>query len=245
MAHKFADAEIRILPKLVLLAIRNNAYLVQDGIEIEDIRALSRVVSRAAAAGHDIMPVMVDYAAAVDDAMPRLVDWSAEMHMIHELVWPFNASSYALQSTFWADAGKPKGPVELRKAIEAWRDAQEAEQAVPLADADRDIRAEMDRVNLLFPRLGLSYGYIGNIWSAPYSDDRSFYIFTQVQHLDSRHGGSVKLGGNSYEELSKMRTLVLAKLEDWARDLDQRLIDNQVRLRSTSHLSQPPARIAA
>jgi len=239
MAHEHADAEIRRMPALVLKAMRAGAFLVRDEADLELARIASRIVSRADAAGHDVMPILVDYAAMVDGTMPRCDDskpWTPEMHEIHGLVWPFNASSYSLLSTFWVDNGRPKNLAALIEVLKAWVAERDAETATTPAEADSAIRIEMERVRTLFPRIGLSYGYIGNIWWGPRRDDRSFRIFTQVQSLDARHGETLGMGDHAYEDLPKLRTMVLARLEDWARDLDAQLTAWSMRLRSTSHL---------
>jgi hypothetical protein len=244
MTHQLADTDIRRMPSMVLKAIRAGAFLVRDDVDVEKVRILCRIVGRAHDAGHDVMPIMVDYAAKVDGTMPRCDDakpWTPEMREIHELVWPFVASSYAMMSTFWIDNGRPNDIEALTTVIQAWIAEREVEAATTPGDADRDIREEMDRVNALYPRLGMSYGYIGNIWHGPYRDDRSFRIFTQVQTLDAAHGATLGMGDHSYEQLSKLRTKVLGRLEDWARGLDQELTAGTKRLRSTAHL----ARIAA
>lgn len=239
MAHQFPDCEARRLPTMVLPGIRDGSYRVAVDVDVEKIRLISRIVMRADAAGHDVMPLLPCYAAQVDAAMDRAnlnSDWTETMKAIHEIVWPFIASSYSLSSTFWADAGRPKDLDGYIAAFQAWVAEREEEQACSPGQADAEIRAEMERVNALFPRLGLSYGYIGNLWSGPFRDDRSFRIFTQVQYLDARHGETMGMGDHTFKNLSKLRTLVLAKLEDWARDLDQRLLDGKAKLRSTRHL---------
>jgi hypothetical protein len=239
MAHQHPDCEARRLPTMVLPGIRDGSYRVAADVDVEKIRILSRIVMRADAAGFDVMPLLPCYAAQVDSAMDRAnlnSDWTETMKAVHEIVWPFNASSYSLSSTFWADAGRPRDLDGYIAAFKAWVAEREEEQACSPSQADQEIRAEMERVKALFPRVGLSYGYIGNIWHAPYRDDRSFRIFTQVQHLDDRIGQTMGMGDHSHENLSKLRTMVLAKLEDWARDLDARLEARTLKLRSTRHL---------
>lgn len=239
MAHQHADASIRSMPKLVLDAIRADAFLVRDEADLGLVRTASRIVSRADAAGHDVMPILVDYAAMVDGTMPRCDEskpWTPQMSAIHALVWPFIASSYSLNSTFWAENGRPDGLAGLIEVMKAWVAARESEAATTPDLADADIRAEMDRVSTLFPRLGMSYGYIGNIWWGPYRDDRSFRIFTQVQSLDARHGETLGMGDHVHADLPKLRTMVTAHLEDWARGLDTELTAGTKRLRSTHHL---------
>lgn len=251
MARQFPDAAIRSMPTMVLKAIREKAFLVRDEADLERVRLISRIVMRADAAGHDVMPILVDYAAMVDATMPRCDDtkpWTPAMRGIHDMVWPFVASSYALMSTFWKDNGRPADLDALIVVIQGWVAERDLEAATTPAQADADVRAEMDRVAALFPKLGMSYGYIGNIWHGPYRDDRSFRIFTQVQHLDSHQGETLGMGDHSYDNLSKLRTMVLGRLEDWARDLDVRLDAGALKLRTTAHLkpaATAPLAIAA
>src|SRR3546814_6522691 len=62
-----------------------------------------------------------------------------------------------------------------------------------------------------YPDIGLSFGYIGNIWHGPYQDDRSFRVFKMLR---DRFGYSVNFGGPSSARLGELAFLIRAKLAD-------------------------------
>jgi hypothetical protein len=237
MTIQNAVRPIRDLPSMVLRCIRDGSMRLRPETNQQDLQILSRHVARADAAGHDASPLMPAYADAVRGSMSEAVDWTDGMDDIHETILGLVKTPAYAASTFWRDAGRPSSIADLSAAIVAWTAARVEEQDVPVEQANSDIRAEMDRVCALHPRLGLSYGYIGNFERGPIGDDRSFMIFTQVQTMDASHGQTFGMGSHAYEELAKLRTLVLGRLEHWARELDERLDAGTVRLRSTRHLN--------
>jgi hypothetical protein len=240
MAHLYPDAEIRRMPGMVLRAIRHGKFIALTEELVPQIQALSRTVNRAAEAGHDMLPAMSTYASYVDACMPRLdpdKPWTEEMSEIHNVVWPFVASPYALRCHWMGENGVAKSIEHLDSLIKAWVAQLEAEKAMPLDQADAEIRAEMVRVSGLFPNLGLSYGYIGNIWHAPFRDDRTFKVFSQVKHPGDL--GCYSFGYHDVSDLPKLHTKVMAGLEGWARDLDAKLAAGTIVLNSTRHLEAP------
>src|SRR3546814_2090423 len=89
-----------------------------------------------------------------------------------------------------------------------------------------------------YPDIGLSFGYIGNIWHGPYQDDRSFRVFTMLR---DRFGYSVNFGGHSSARLGELAFLIRAKLADWC--AEQRVLlekgeHRPVQMRSEEHTSE-------
>lgn len=237
MAHHLPDAKIRKMPTLVLKAIRKGRFLTLTDDMVTQVQVLSRIVNRAAEAGHDVLPLMTAYSSFVDACMPRLdpdKPWTEEMTQIHNMVWPFMQSAYSMRCQFYVDYGVPKSIVHLTEIVNKWVAEREAEAHVDPAQADADIRAEMVRVCNLYPRLGLSFGYIGNLWTGPSRDDRSFMVFTQVKYPNDLV--TFQFGHHDYCDLPKLRTKVMSNLERWARELDEKLTAGTVVLRSTAHL---------
>ena len=230
--------DIAKLPEAVILAIRVRSFVARADVDLSDLRVLSRVLNNAMAEGTDVSPLMTVYAGLVDDAIGRPAScWSADTRSIYEAIWPFMASSYVLNIR--RDHDLPVAPtvIEFTQFAREWIAAREAETAMPTDEADRLIRVEMERVRELFPRLGMSYGYIGNcnLFGGPAYDDRSFRVFTQVK---TSHTSTVthSFGGFPTARLTKMHTQVMAGLENWARELNAQLESGATSLRSTSHL---------
>jgi len=221
MAHPHADHAVHGLPSLVLRAVRDRALKILPDVNVEKLRHLSRLVGRAHHAGHDTMAVMLDYVACVAGALDHGVDWNETMEDVDALIRSFHSLSYAVPSTFDPGTGRPASPEALIEPLDAWVAARVAEQDCTPSVADADIRAEMERVAALFPRVGLSYGYIGNCSNV--HDDRGFMIFTKVMHVDGSTGTTTRFGDHAHSELPKLRTMTLARLEDWVRTLDQRI----------------------
>jgi len=63
-----------------------------------------------------------------------------------------------------------------------------------------------------YPSIGLSFGYLGNIW--PGEDDRDFFFFTKVPHPDGSGRFKYELG--DMESLRKLDVeKLLPRLEEW------------------------------
>src|SRR3546814_7162017 len=77
------------------------------------------------------------------------------------------------------------------------------------AEAKKVIGDVIAELSPNYPDIGLSFGYIGNIWHGPYQDDRSFRVFTMLR---DRFGYSVNFGGHSSARLGELAFLIRAKL---------------------------------
>lgn len=221
MAHPHTDHVVHQLPSMILRAMRDASLHLRTNVDREALRHLSRLIGRATHAGHDTMAVMHDYVSCIAGALARDVDWNGDMEDIDAATRAFMHMPFASPSTFEPGTGRPAFPADLIAPLEAWTAARVAEEDCDPNKASADIRAEMERVAALFPRVGLSYGYIGNCSNS--HDDRGFMLFTQVEHRDGSRGTSTRFGDHAYAELPKLRTMVLARLEDWARTIDQRI----------------------
>ena len=81
------------------------------------------------------------------------------------------------------------------------------------ADADNDeIGHAVDRVAALYPDLGLSYGYIGNLSFQPLRDDRSYCVFTRLMAGNK----SLTFAEHSAEQRGMYTHLIKQRLEGWA-----------------------------
>lgn len=221
MPHTYADHAIHTLPSMVLRAIRDEALHLRNESDRDALRQLSRMIGRAAHAGHDTIALMPDYVSCVAGAIARDVESNDAMEAIDAATRAYMRMTFVSPSTFDPGTGRPAFPADLLAPVEQWVAARVAEQDCPPEVASADIRTEMERVAALFPRVGLSYGYIGNCSNA--HDDRGFMVFTQVAHCDGSRGVTTRFGDHAYAELPKLRTMVLARLECWTRDMDARI----------------------
>ena len=232
------NEQIKNLPESVILAIRSRCFTVRPDVNVYDLRILSRVLNNAFHEGIDVMPLMATYASLVDNSIERPAQcWSSDTRSIHDAIWPFMASTYAMKALKNDDLPYDPSINEFTAYAREWIAAKEAEDALPTEEADALIRAEMERVRDLYPNLGMSYGYIGNcsLGGAPLYDDRCFRVFTQVRVADGIEAGEY-FGGYPLSRLGKLHTLVMNGLEQWAKTLNDRLESGEKTLRSTTHL---------
>lgn len=234
MAQTQTDHRIHTLPSLVLCGIRDASLHLRTDTDREPLRRLSRLILRAHHAGHDTMAIMPDYVACVAGAILRDVDWNETMENVDAILSSFSNLSFLCTTTFEANVGRPAFPADLIRPVEAWIEERIAAEHRDPGAAGQDIEAEVARLKALHPRVGLSYGYIGNCSNT--FDDRGFMVFTEVAFADGSHGSSTRFGDHPYAELSKLRTMVLARLEGWVKDIETKLDDGTMKLRSTHHL---------
>ena len=216
--------EIANLPALLMAAIRAGTWSTPNATTL---RQVARVVSRAQAVGlpeWDMIDVLASVARA-DMPVPN-TDWTPEMHAINDVIWPYLASSKSLDCTVHREYGPYSTPTQGLGIVERISADETAKATCAPEDADRIIRCEMERVRDLHPELGMSYGYIGNIYWGPRRDDRSFKVFTQL--IDER-GHSVSYGGCGYDRLGQFAFTVQRRLEDWARTQSERLARGEIR----------------
>jgi hypothetical protein len=68
-----------------------------------------------------------------------------------------------------------------------------------------------------YPRLGLTSGYIGNVYDTgplPDRDDREWYVFTKVYNWE--RPGKYKSPGFKTKDLDKLILWAETKLDEWA-----------------------------
>ncbi len=234
MRQTHADHRVHTLPSLVLCGIRDASLQLRTDTDRETLRRLSRLILRARHAGHDTIAIMPDYVACVAGAISRDVDRNETMKDVDAILRSFSTLSFPCTTTFEPSVGRPASPADLIDPVEAWIEERIAAEHREPAVAGRDIEAEVARLKALHPRVGLSYGYIGNCSNT--SDDRGFMVFTDVVFADGSRGSSTRFGDHPYAELSKLRTMVLARLEGWVQDIEAKLEDGTMRSRSTHGL---------
>ena len=82
------------------------------------------------------------------------------------------------------------------------------------------IEAVVDGLKRFYPTAGFSFGYIGNL-SLQYGDDRSWYIFTQLQE---ENGSSVSFGGWSTDNMELFLKSIDTSIVNWVNKTIKRIL---------------------
>lgn len=96
--------------------------------------------------------------------------------------------------------------------------------------AARRLREMMDEQALLHPRLGLSFGYIGNCDFGGRHDDRSWMIFAKLATPRCTGACDVHFGGHATAQLGKLMQLAEEGLAAWCDKQEQRLDAGEIRV---------------
>lgn len=226
MSTPLSVTDIQNLPRLLIQCIRGKTW---HSPNMDKIRILARILSRAQATYIDISPALVPLARIARGDLPvPNTNWSTEMTVINDLMWPFLASPYALHSELDRTMGKMSID-ETIAALDAWVNDEVSKLRTSPNEAHQAITAAVKRLSSLYPQIGLSFGYINNIWSSPPLDDRSFRIFT---NLKDSSGTPASFGAHDYEDLGILNHLVQNKLEDWCAVLTGKINDGSLIFRS-------------
>lgn len=212
--------DIANLPALLVSTIRHGSWKSPNAATLRRIARSARVAQDVGFPMDHILTVLAG-AARADMPVPN-TDWSPEMIQMERMIHPFLASSLAMRCE--RETAEEYGIVrtvdEAADVVTSIITDERARHAVPADEADRIIREEMERVSALHPELGLSYGYIGNIWHGPYQDDRLFRVFTRLR--DAR-GHSICFGGHALENLPELAFMAQRRLASWAVEQSARL----------------------
>lgn len=205
------DMTIENLPALLIGTIRAGTW---DTPNADVLRQVARVVGRAQHAGlpyWDLIDVLAVVARA-DMPVPN-TGWTPEMHAINRVIWPYLASSTSLNCTVHKDRGAYSTPSQGLAIAQAIVADEVAKISLTSEEADKAIRAEMERVAALHPEIGLSYGYIGNVSWGPRRDDRAFMVFTRLRDSTGR---SISFGSHPHDRLGELAFMVRGRLAAWA-----------------------------
>lgn len=187
-----------------------------DGMQT--LRAIARVVMRAKASyiAHDDLLIVLA-SAVMHDHLPGLAsEWHPVNRQIDDLAWHMCSSPLGLKNTLMAPYGRNATLDDHLEAAKAYLEREREKIRIKPDEAHQIIQEEVGRVSALYPEIGLSFGYIGNIWHSPYQDDRSFRIFTKLR---TETGLSISFGGHSYNDLGMLAYMTRAGLEEWAAKL--------------------------
>jgi hypothetical protein len=142
------------------------------------------------------------------------------------------ASLHAEARAFAPDAEIPADDAatgEVRRALHAL--VRDQKQAAGRADpaAHDAIDAAVKAAAAAHPRLGLSFGYIGNLPTHGW-DDRSWKIFAKLATPGTRGACDVSFGGVDTRDLPALAARVADGLDDWCAKLETRLDAHEIRI---------------
>lgn len=201
----------------------------------EDILAIGRLVTAHAARDYDVSDLYIAYAMAVQ------IDWSGQL----DVTKPLDETVLALTATAWAMLSSPNGlKSEILKTLPR-RDPKVADvlaavRAKIAADEADRARAQVENPATLIgeivkaaaaehPRLGLSFGYIGNVWPGPNGDDRSWRVFTKLATPRCHSGCDISFGQLPTKQLGDLLVAVERRLPAWIAEQERRLDAGEIR----------------
>lgn len=115
----------------------------------------------------------------------------------------------------------------IRNRLLAFRAARVASYDGTAADA---LRTMMEEQRVLHPKLGLSFGYIGNCDFGGHHDDRSWKIFTKLATPACHNACDVSFGGYPTTQLGKFMQIAMRDLANWCNEQERRLAAGEIRI---------------
>lgn len=211
MSSSLAVGSIENLPATVMACVRAGTWTTPNA---DRLRHLARLVSRAHHAGFEAIDLNLVLAVELRRDMPFPTTlWTPEMKTVANELWPFIASSIGRRDLVAKERGQW---TDIDGAIAAVTDhvADEREKAtMTLGDASALIETTVKAVAADHPELGMSFGYIGNVYFSPRRDDRSFMVFTKLR---DGNGHSASFGGHEHGHLADLAIMVRTRLAEWA-----------------------------
>ena len=217
----------------VRTAIRAGTYRPEAAQEILEI---GRLVIGHAARDYDVSDLYIAYAMAVQ------IDWSGQL----DVTKPIDAAVRALTATAWAMLASPNGlNSEILKtlprhdpqvgdvlaAVRAKIAEDEADRArSQVANPSTLIGEIVTAAAVAHPRLGISFGYIGNVWPGPDGDDRSWRVFTKLATPRCASGCDVSFGQLPTKQLGDLLVAVERRLPAWLAEQERRLDAGEIRI---------------
>lgn len=142
--------------------------------------------------------------------------------------WPMMQSAIGIRNTLlqgidWAE-------IDLVGLIEQHVAERARADAMDVGEASAMIRNQVIELSLLYPSLGLSFGYIGNcdLGCGPAYDDRSWKVFTKLATPGSSCS-DVSWGGRPSSHLGRMAVEAGKSLEGWCSETEERLDRGEIR----------------
>lgn len=162
-----------------------------------------------------------------------LLAWAivrAELRPLMDAAWPYAQSPWSLRNnvTVGTDGTWQGLCAAVDRHLAECETARTASFDGAAEARCRELLAEMQARH---PRLGLSFGYIGNCGFGPGSqDDRSWMFFARLATPTCRGACDVHFGGHRAAYLGKLMLKAEAELADWCAEQERRLDANEIRI---------------
>lgn len=118
----------------------------------------------------------------------------------------------------------------MRAACQARMERDVQERIAQHGDPYSTIREAVAAAAKEHPRLGLTSGYIGNVWIGPIHDDRSWMVFTKLATPSCRGGCDVHFGGVPTHHIEDLAAMMGEPFQAWLAKCEQNLDAGLVRI---------------
>lgn len=167
----------------------------------------------------NVVETMLAWAVTRAGGMPRIHD-----HAHSRTQSPFSLRQHLTVGTDGTAAGMCRA---IDERLASFRAARVAAQDGTAQKRCQELLAEMQAKH---PRLGLSFGYIGNCDFGGRFDDRSWMFFTKLATPSCVGACDVSFGGQTTAYLGKLMQTAERDLATWCDDLEARLDAGKVRI---------------
>ena len=188
--------------------------------------------------GHDLMHLENVLAHAVFSNL-RVDPEDPVLRELETRAWPMMQSAIGmrnqhLQGVDWVDT-------DLVALIEAIVDDRVRADGMDMNEASAALRDQVHELSILFPSLGLSFGYIGNcdLGCGPRYDDRSWKVFTKLA-TGASACSDVSWGGYPSQQLGRMvdNMKIVAERDAAPRETKKVALAQQMQMQHEAALSR-------
>lgn len=207
-------------------AIRDGSYRPDAATEILEI---ARLVSGHAARDYDVSDLYIAFAMAMQlDQANRTEGTTLELTAT---VWAMISSPNGLKSEILkALPRRDPNATDVLAAVQAKIAQDEADRTrAQVANPSTIIGEIVKAAAAQHPRLGLSFGYIGNVWPGPNGDDRSWRVFTKLATPRCYSGCDIRFGQMPTAQLGDLLVAVERRLPAWLDEQERRLDAGEIR----------------
>ena len=119
-------------------------------------------------------------------------------------------------------------PQRIRWICEERMDRDSAERIALHGDPYKAIEEAVKKATLAHPRLGLSFGYIGNV--GIHGDDRVWYVFAKLATPRCVNACDVHFGGCATDVIEDLADMIGEPFQNWLAQCEQRLDAGEIRM---------------
>ena len=121
-------------------------------------------------------------------------------------------------------------PTMIRTACDERMAADRAARIAEHGDPYEAIRSRMEEAAAAHPRLGLSFGYIGNMSTGPVGDDRSWMVFAKLATPRCLNACDVHFGGVHTDVIEDLAARMGEPFEAWLAKCEADLDAGRIRI---------------